>query len=477
MLWFFSILLLFLSQFSFSQVTTIKGHSPEYAGTPVVFYGYIERIFNTRNKVFEIIPDAEGHFKANFQLNETKYLFAEAGDLIYFFYAEPNKSYHITLPIPQEKSQQNLQNPYFIPSEIHLIAETYDSEKDNDCQDINDAIREYDKAFIPFYDTQLLLYHSPVYSRERLDSFQLTVMPEQTICNEDYYSLYRFYNTGLLEFTVNQFNINELKAKYFENKPVSASVPSYWELFNKIFDKYFSQLTRKEEFKELYKYIASGDFTAIEKLLRGDPALMNDTIRELVLLKEINNEFHEGYFSKPILTSLLDSIALNSSSDLYRELSLYVKKRNTRLLPGSIIPELLLTDTSGNTFNITELSGKFIYLGFCNPGLIECQKEFEYLRYFHQNFKDRLIIITAFNNISLEELNKLAIANNYQWMLTLLAEPESAIRNFNIKALPMFYFIDHDNRFIESPANLPSAGFEKVLFRTLRSMGEKSLLE
>jgi|GEM_PF-1837511 len=473
MIWVLTIFLLLFPDVVFSRTTIVTGNAPEYAGISLVFYEYHERVFDTKNKIFEIIPDEEGNFKAEFEINDITYLFTESGALHYYFYASPGKSYIINLPSPREKNQQEIRNPYFIPSSIHLETNV---EENAGCQDINEVIKHYDYTFESFYNKQVLRYYMPEYSREKLDSFLMSMKEIRNICNDNYFSLYKHYKTGLLEFTVNQFNMNDILEKYFIDKPVLFSLPPYWELFNKVFDKYFTYLTNFKEYNELYKFIAAGNYRKIDSLLKNDPVMMNDTIRDLVLLKEIHNEFHSGYFSVSVLSAVLDSIALLSGSEISRELALYIKEQNTRLLPGSKVPDLFLTDIYGNKFNINDIRGKFIYLGFCDPGLLECQKEFEYLRYFHENFRDKLCIIIATDNYSVEDLNKLAVENGYSWIMTIMDEPGKALRDFNVKGFPAFYFIGPGNSFMQSPANMPSDGFEKILFPALRGRMEKSSL-
>ncbi len=471
MVWFLSILLWLLPQPGFSGLTSISGHSPGYAGVPVVFYEYTEGVFNTKNVIFEFTPDEKGYFHSDFEIDKTTCLYSETGALIFYFYAEPGKSYKLNLPERRVKTAGEIRNPYFIPSLVHLPVEVLSYSY---CRDINEAIREYDAAFDPFYSQQVLRYYLPEYSREKVDSFLIAVKQEMASCDPDYFDSYIFYKTGLLEFTVSEFNMNDIISRYFLDKQVNMSVSSYWELFNKVFDKYFGFLTNKEEYRELYKCLAGANFTAIENLLRNDPVLVNDTIRGLVFLNEIHNEFHAGYFSVTVLSALLDSLYVNSGVGLIRDLASVIKNRNLRLLPGSEVPDLLLTDREGRCMNINELQGNFIYLGFCHPDLGECQRELEYLRYYHQRFKDRLIIITVLDDATEEDLIRLSEEYDYGWMMAVLSEPEEAFRDFNIRGFPAFFFIGPDQRFIQSPATLPSAGFEKVLISTLRGLGRDS---
>ena len=65
------------------------------------------------------------------------------------------------------------------------------------------------------------------------------------------------------------------------------------------------------------------------------------------------------------------------------------------------------TDIRGNVFNVADIKGKLIYLGFCHPELRECQKEFEYLKHYQNAFSNKLLIITAVENVTEKELSNL----------------------------------------------------------------------
>jgi len=471
MIWFFSILLLLLSQPCISGVTSVSGNAPEYSGTSIVFYEYLEGVFQTRRPVFQFTPDTKGDFHAEFIIDETKFLFTETGALLCYFYAAPGKSYHLEMPARREKTPEEIRNPFFIPAEVHLPVSV---ENHTDCPDINKAVREYDKVFDPFYNQQIVRYYLPGYSREKTDSFLLAVKPVTDACDEGYFTSYSLYKTGLLEFTVSQFNMTEIISRYFLDKPVCFTVPSYWELFNKVFDKYFGFLTNKEEFRDLYGYITGGNFAAMDSLLKYDPVLKNDTIRGLVMMNEIYKDFHDGYLSVSGLSVLLDSVSAGYDAELIRELAVFVKEKALRLLPGSDVPDLLLTDGTGRSFHISDMQGNFIYLGFCHPRLAECLRELEYLRYYRDQFRDRLIIITVLDDVTGEDISRLAREHDYTWILARLTEPEKAFRDFNIRGFPAFFFIGPDNRFIQSPALFPSNGFEKILVSALRNSTEKN---
>ncbi len=460
----------------FSEITKITGCFPDHAGSGLVFNEYKEGLSLTKAKVFEVIPDSTGCFSIEISLNETKFLFTEEGSFIYYFYAEPGRSYILNFPQIPKRSSGQIKNPFSLPAEIHLCPGLDDESVNVDKPELNSVIKTYDELFNPFYNEQLLRYLSPEQSRIKLDSFLIISHDIEESYNNEYFKKYIFYKKGLLEFTVSQFNMREIQDRYFISRPVLTNIPSYRELFNVVFDKYFSYLTVNPFYKNLYNIMFEGNYSVLDTLLMSDPVLKNDTIRGLVLLNELHNEFNSGNIPTKSILSLLDSVKIKSTSPECRNLAESIKNKNMRFMPGSVIPELWMTDQNGNIFDIADIKGKLIYLGFCDLSLRECQKEFEYLKLYQNAFADKLLIITAIGNISWEELDGKAKEMNYNWTLTVLNDPEKALNDYNIKGMPIFYLITPDSKFLKSPAGMPSTGFEKVIYQIIRENNKKEIL-
>lgn len=455
-----------------AQKSIIKVNAPGYSGKEIIFYEYFERILNQKKEVFRIYPDEKGFSTTEIELKEVKYLFTELEGYRFFFYAEPYQVYTLNFPAPYEKSLENKLSPFFSPVPIHLNVLTVPSKISENCVELNDAIRNYDNSFNPFYDTQLLNYYSFHQNRENLDSFNLTIKSSCPPCNEEYYSQYVRYKKGILDFTVAQYNINELITDYFTNNPVALSVPPWWELFTMVFDKYFTYLSSGRDFDGLFRIITAGDYWALDELLSKAPGLKNDTIRTLVMISELHKLFFDRTFPQTTLPSLLDSISLHSASLLCRELSEAVKLKNTRLLPGATAPSFLLTDAFGELYTSDTFSGKYIYLGFCNPDSPGSMKEFEYLQYLHLKHNKFLAVITVFDELPIQELESIREKFGYEWLLTKSHQPNQAQKKYNVFATPQFFLIGPDGAIALSPAPLPSEGFENALFLVMRKKGD-----
>ena len=100
--------------------THVFGNAKEYANSELIFYRYQDRITYIKEEVFRLRVDGDGNFVADFGIDRITYIFAEFGVYYVYFYAEPNGNYEIILPEYVERTNAELFNSYFEPTEMHL---------------------------------------------------------------------------------------------------------------------------------------------------------------------------------------------------------------------------------------------------------------------------------------------------------------------------------------------------------------------
>jgi len=454
-----------------SQVSTVtvSGSDPEYAGKDLEFFLYSERTFNSVEIVANTKVDKNGAFSVSFPLEKTQCLYCNTPLYRAFVFVEPGKTYNVKLPPYPSSSIESKKYPFYIPPQWHMVPM---EEHKNEVGELNLAIYTFDQQFEPFLDKQILRYYNPKQSRMMLDSFILANQEISVLGDNEYFEGYTLYKMAILGFLVNQFSHSDLYDDYLKNKPVQENNPSWWEFFKLYYDRYLSSLTKKEEFSDAYSLIGKGSFYALNQLLKNDPALYDDKIREWVILKEIHNSYYENSLPLSTVNNLCDSLSENSSSDVSKILAAHIKRDISLLLQGSLPPSAQVLNSAGDTLDISSLKGKYSYLGFCSLNSRECLQEFEYLKYFfhkHGKYIDILVI--------LPESEKEAIAsfteeNSIPWVFWYALDNSRVLKDYKVMAYPVFYLLDREGRLIMSPASMPSAGFEQHLFQILKGRGE-----
>jgi hypothetical protein len=466
-------LFLFISFSLFSQVgnVTIYGKNKEYAGKELEFFIYRERIFNIAESLAKTKVDSSGVYSFSFSLVETQCVFCKTPLYTAYIFAEPGKSYQVDLPpIPENDAVKN-NNPFFIAPLWHMVPFSNTNAFAGKLE-LNAAIDSFERQFEPFLNRQILRYYDPRYSREKLDSFIIASNNFAEPENKEYYESYRLFKLATLGFMVNQFSRDELYEKYLKNKPVHVDVPSWWEFFNLYFDGYFGSLTTKKEYSQLYPLIGKGNYFSFNQLLKNDPSLQNDQIREWVILKEIFKAYYENGLPLSTVLAICDSLSAGSTDKITISISEIIKKEVASLLPGSLPPSSLLMNADGDSTDISSFRGKYCYIGFCSLDNLGCLGEFEYLKYFYHKHGKFLDIVIILPESEKDRIPSFTDENAIPWKFWYCLNSIKTLKEYKVRAYPVFYLLDREGKLIMSPAILPSAGFEQQLFNILKGRRE-----
>ncbi len=465
------VLIFTFSGTGFSQTTniTINGSNPEYAGTELEFFYYKERIFYSYETLAKTSVDSAGFFSVSFSLDKTQCVYCQTPLYTGFVFTEPGNSYHLELPPIPASALEISKNPFFIPPLWHMVPAVGSNDGS---RELNAEINDFNKQFEPFLDKQILRYYNTELSREKLDSFVQANNSAAMNRNHEYYKSYCLYKYATLDFTVSQFNHSILYEKYLREKPARPDVPSWWEFFNLFFDRYFSSLAAKNEYSQLYSITGKGDYYSLTELLRKDPALQNDQIREWVILKEIRNAFYENGLPLKAVFTICDSLSAQTSDQLSISISEILIKEVSSLLPGNSPPHATIINSDGDTLDVAAVSGKYNYIGFCSLDNLECLQEFEYLKYYYHKHSKYLDIIIILPESEKDRIELFTSENSIPWKFWYGIDNSKIHKDYKVRSYPVFYLLDREGKLVMSPAILPSRGFEQHLFTILKGRKE-----
>lgn len=449
-----------------AQPATVSGKAPTYAGTHLVFYRTTDWISDTEEIAGECQVTDSGDFHLSVALEGTTRLFAYLGIYRGYFFAEPGKSYLLALPERRDKSPEDLLNPYFEPVELQLGLVNFSSE------DVNMLIAMFDDAYIPFYDK----YVNSIYAKPDLKRLEEDIRQIEQPFKDDqntFFRAYRQYRYGMLKMLTRQQGTQSLSEEFFNNHPVLYGNPSYAELFNKVFDKYFIFIGHTEAGKQIYEDInQKGSYHGLLNTLSGSNNISNDTLTELVILKQIHDEFYSNQFSRNGLLSILDSLCLTTRVKEHGMIGQHIKHKITRLQPGYEPPQFELMDTDGNLVKLSDFKGKYVYLNFCTCQSYTCLNEFNMLAGMHKRLGNRLSILTIATDPMEEVLRKFLVKNQYDWKFLHYDNQPEILKEYDIRAFPTYFLIGPDGKLIFSPALSPAENFETKLFEIMRNRGD-----
>lgn len=159
---------------------------------------------------------------------------------------------------------------------------------------------------------------------------------------------------------------------------------------------------------------------------------------------------------------------LEDTTDLYKYEDTYKKLKN--LKKGSPAPIFIATDSIGNKVSLSNYSGKFVYIDiwatWCGP----CKKEIPYLEELQKKFVDKDIVFMSVSLDSDSSAWAQMLKDKKMQGVQLLAINDwksDIAKNYIIKSIPRFVFIDPEGMIIDQNAGRPSKTAEELITEAL----------
>ena len=457
--------------------TIIRGKAPSYTGEELVFYTYSNLVSFKESVVASCMVNDSGDFECIANLDEIRLIFTRLGVYKCLFYAEPGFIYQLRLPEKLDKTEAEAMNPYFEEVTIHLVAKPNGSTNGKKIPPVNEElnflIRTFNDSFHPYYYKYVINAYLNNVNRQEIDRAITDLKAPFEGLSNSYFSKYVEYRIGLLVHYGAQQPSSKIINDYFKDQNILYHNPAYMELFNEVFNGYFEQYLSEHPQSGLSSFInREANLDKIIGLFRKDRKLNNDTLIELMVIKNLFDGYYSQNYSKPSIMILFDSLKSMSKIEYHKLIINDIKTEITKLMVGTKAPPFELYDRDSNLVSLENFSGRFIYLSFCNSFSYNCIMEFELLRDLKSSYKDHLSIITILLDDTFQAMRDLLQGNKYDWTFVHISNQPDILDNYDIRTYPVYYLIGPDGNLITSPAPSPSEGFEMHFLRILRSRGK-----
>lgn len=447
------------------QQVAISGSDSTYAGVEIIFNKYSDQISGAETILGKAVVSSKGGFSVSFEIDRVEFIFTYVGIYKLHIYAVPGNRYEIVLPPRQEKEAADLLNPYFIPVVIHLGTTTFDK------KELNTQIRMFNDAFLPYYNKHIMVLAEKDDFSE-LDKDIAKMEKPFSNSKDTFFNDYRRYRYGLLRHLAYQRRSKSVSNEYFRNQPVLLNNPAYMELFNQVYDDYFHHLSRTTEARMLANAISSGNIDSVRVFLNSDDVLGSGNLPDLVILKCLYDEFYDDNFSRSALLSILDTYITENRDRDMTAVAISIRTEVTRLLTGFSPPDFNLYNGDSILVSLDDFKGKYVYLNFCSCFSYTCLNEFKILEVLYNKHRELFEIVTVIVDNDEDIINSFLERSNYEWTFLHYGNQSSIIREYDVRAFPIYYLIDREGKLAMSPAPSPGEEFEVRLFKLMRSRGE-----
>ena len=116
--------------------------------------------------------------------------------------------------------------------------------------------------------------------------------------------------------------------------------------------------------------------------------LLDNRLRELVLLRDLYNFFYDFDFKPTKVLQHLRYLSENSMYVEHRGIAKNIIKRITALQPGSLLPDFNLKDIAGNQKTNVDYKGKYFLLNFWEFDCSDCVRNIDSLEYLKETYGD-----------------------------------------------------------------------------------------
>jgi len=447
--------------------TVLKGRKMDYTGDTIIFLGYSNMVSFQENELGRCSVDDSGFFECIIPIDQTQHIFTYLGVYNCYLYAEPGMVYNIRLPGKREKTMQDIVNPYYEETAVHLSVSA-DSNLQNHAlpeaeEELNFTIRTFNDSFYPYYYKFVIDAYGKKVDRKELSQAEKEIRAPFDSIGGPFLDSYIDYRMGLMEHYGSQVSNERIIEDYFIRKPVQYQNPAYMELFNQAFKNYFIAFAEEHPASKLPILLnREKDYTKTNEILSRVASLKNDTLRELVLLKGLYDGYYDGKNIPSSMIQLLDSLKFNSNIEIHKQAVQDIMLEITKMLPGYLPPDFALYDSDSTLVNLSDFRGEFVYLNFCNSFGYYCVREYEYLRILHERLKEKIRIVTIVVDDSFQNMKQLVGSNNYTWNFLHFSNQPDVLDSYDIQAYPSYFLIGPEGKMILSPAPTPLENFEST---------------
>lgn len=456
-----SFLLFFIYFSTYAAEVSISGKAHGIKNTELDAVIIEDYISNREKHLASCKVDNNGNFNLKAHINYTTKLILRINDLNAFLYVEPNKNYIISLP--KTDTFPSIGNTTFVPIKI----------ENTDKNELNYRIAQFDEKYRKFIEKNYLhIVRKTLY--KPLLEFKAQLNKEYSNEKNTFLKNYVFYAIGSLDLLAKRKKVN-IYNEYFSNKQVLYHHPEYMSLFHQFYEDYVLKFSLSKKGKEVKQIINAGNnYRVLFDIMGKDSLLLYDNIRELVILKGLQElYYHEEYNQKSII-NLLNEIKNNSTFSEHQKIAANIIFSLTRFNKNMPAPNFSFADANGKIISLSDFKGKYVYLQVYTSWCTSCLDQMMMFQNLQKKYGNKI----EFISISIdrdEKLFKKMLPKTYNWKILHCNNIRQFKEDFNVKAVPIYFLIGQNGEFIEAFTKSPDEGAEYVISNYLK--GKQSIKE
>lgn len=458
---------LFVNNIIHAQNTTLSFVNKTYSGDSIFVYTQTDYITNNEKLLAAGKVNDTGYFYCSFVINSTTPVYIPLYLFKVTMYAEKGSNYSLKIPPRKKQDVEDELNPFFTPIEI------IPGIKESDSLELNFQVNSFDEV----YENFIVRYFNNLYysAKKSIPDSAISAMEKKfSYSVNPFFKTYMQFKLNMLRYMSYERDDNYVIKYRFNSFPVSLKNPAYMSMFNDIFKHYFSVSVTKKWGEKIFDDIAKSKSPwELHRTLKNNPAVTNDTLIDLVILKGLNDAFMadkiSGYktFPRKQLLMTLDSMICCSMLPQFKEIAKNIKNNVLQMAPGTEAPSFSLLNRDSVRISLSELRGKYLLINFYDFRSYTFPSEMALLNNTSNKFINNLEIVTIVSHTSPHKIKDFCKKNNFSWQFLIAENTKELFNKYKVKAYPLYYLIDPYGKIILSPSPGPDGNFDPVFAKIL----------
>jgi thiol-disulfide isomerase/thioredoxin len=372
-------------------------------------------------------------------------------------YVQPDFVYGITFP--EKDSSLDRRGETEIPVQVGVLS--------SDTTELNTLIIDFNNVYNKVFDAAQIQFLNRTRIFQKIDTLKLLTEARYKLVRNDYFKSYVEYAIAELNSNASRGK-NYLTTNYITGKPVLSMHYEYMTFFNAFFKGYLNAYSSTKGGESVYHIINTrADYKALVGFLKNDELLKNDTLRELVTIRNLWDYYFDKQFDRQQVLAVIEQFWNETKIPEHRKIADNILKIAYDLQPGAPAPVFTATDRAGKKVSLNDFKGRYIYINFFSTKSISSLKEMPKILELNKKYADKMVFISICTDDSLKTYKEYLKANpKYTWTILFSnseAKGKTAKDLYKIKGLPAFFFINNYGNLVQSPAIAPTQGFESKL--------------
>ncbi len=419
-------------------------------------------ITNTRVLEDKDTIQADGFFELVFHTAHTQTVILKIENVTAGLYVQPDYAYGIT--IPETEKALDYKNDAEMPVNIGIIG--------NDSTELNSLVFDYQQQYNNLFIREDGQYLSRAVIFKLADSLQKICDKRYAGIKDPYFKSYVLYSIASININVSRGE-NYLANAYLFNKPVLYNHNEYMLFFNAFFKGYLGLVDSKNKQRSLHNIVnTKASYDLLLRLLEQDKFLVDPTLKELVILKNLWDFYFSADFSPDGIESIVSQFSLRTQIKEHKRIADNMLAFFNKMQEGNKAPDFSARTRDGKIGSLGAFKNRWVYLNFFSTTNPASLKEMPKIAALKKTYGARIAFVSVCLDDSVKTyLNYLKSNPKYDWTIWFNNEKslsKTAKDNYFVTGTEAYFLINNLGYLVQSPALSPSQGIEfkwNVIFK------------